>query len=64
METIDIVAVANLELKDIAKGIAELEAYEISDFFLQVVEAQGNPLVAKGYAESLMAHYNKWVNGD
>lgn len=63
MDHIDIKAVANVSLKDLAEAIAELESYQISDFFLMVVEKQDNPLIAKNYADQLMQHYNAYLKG-
>jgi len=63
MSTIDIKAVANVRLNDLASAIAELKPYEINDFFLMVVERQSNPETALKCSENLKWHYDRLAGG-
>ena len=63
MSTIDIKAVANVRLNDLASSIAELEPYDINDFFLMVAERHGRPETALKCSESLKRHYDGLVGG-
>lgn len=63
MSTIEIKAGANVKLNDLASAIAELEPYEINDFFLSVVERQGEPETALKCSENLKWHYDRLIGG-
>jgi hypothetical protein len=61
MDTVDVPAIANIGRKDLARALAQWEAYEINDFILQVVEETENPLLAKSFADALMQYYNRYM---
>lgn len=54
MDKIELQAIAQVTMPDMAQTISELEPHEISDLFLQIAEKMNNPQDIKVCEERLM----------